>query len=146
MIKNGKFSSGKKTKHVKVKFFFIKDWVDDGEIKVIDCPEKEMWADILTKPLQGMAFQTMRGQLMNCPINYEDPSNEPTKLLTRKPVVAKQLVTWGGTKQVPSQTPQECIGQNRSNQPSHTANRQLGIARIPARLGKSGRQQTTRKQ
>jgi hypothetical protein len=118
LIKNGKFSSGKKTKHVKAKFFFIKDWVDNGEIKVIDCPAEEMWADILTKPLQGMAFQTMRAQLMNCPINYEDSSNEPTKQLTRKPVVAKQLVTWGGTKQVPSRTPQECVGQNRSNQPS----------------------------
>ncbi len=38
------------------------------------------------------------------------------------------------------------VGQNRSNQPSHTADRWLRIARIPARLGKSGRQQTTRKQ
>jgi hypothetical protein len=104
-IKNRKFSSGKKTKHVKAKFLFIKDQVDDGEIKVINCPVEEMWADILTKPLQGMAFQTMRAQLMNCPINYEDPSNEPTKQLTRKPVVAKQPVTWGGTKQVPSRTP-----------------------------------------
>ena len=146
LIKNGKFSSGKKTKHVKAKFFFIKDWVDNGEIKVIDCPAEELWADILTKPLQGMAFQTMRAQLMNCPINYEDPSNEPTKQLTRKPVVAKQSVTWGGTKQVPSWTLQECVGQNRSNRPSHTADRQLGIARNPARLGKGGRQQTTRKQ
>jgi hypothetical protein len=43
-------SSGKKTKHIKTKFFFIKDRVDDGEIKVIDCPTEEMWADILTKP------------------------------------------------------------------------------------------------
>jgi hypothetical protein len=79
LIKNGKFSSGKKTKHMKAKFFFIKDRVDNGEIKVIDCPAEEMWADILTKPLYGMAFQTTRDQLMNCPINYEGPSNEPMK-------------------------------------------------------------------
>jgi hypothetical protein len=32
LIKNGKMSSGKKTKHIKAKFFFIKDRVDDGEI------------------------------------------------------------------------------------------------------------------
>jgi hypothetical protein len=49
-------SSRKKTKHIMAKFFFIKDRVDDGEIKVIDCPTKEMWAYIMTKPLQGMAF------------------------------------------------------------------------------------------
>ncbi len=73
MIKNEIFSSGKKTKHMKAKFFFIKDLVDNVEIKVINCPVEEMWADILTKPLQGMAFQAMRVQLMNCPINYEDP-------------------------------------------------------------------------
>jgi hypothetical protein len=56
LIKNGKMSSRKKTKHIKVKFFFIKDRVDDGEIKVIDCPTKEMWVDIMTEPLQGTAF------------------------------------------------------------------------------------------
>ena len=54
------------------KFFYIKDWVDEGETKVINCPAEEMWADILTKPLQGLAFRTMRAVLMNCPINYED--------------------------------------------------------------------------
>ncbi len=59
LIKNGWMSSGKRTKHIKAKFFFIKDRVDKGEIKVMDCPTKEMWADVLTKPLQGMAFQTM---------------------------------------------------------------------------------------
>ena len=28
LIKNGQYLSRRKTKHVKVKFFFIKDWVD----------------------------------------------------------------------------------------------------------------------
>jgi hypothetical protein len=60
LIKTGNFFSGKKTKHIKAKFFFIKDKVDSGEIRMIDCPAEEMWADVLTKPLQGMAFRTMR--------------------------------------------------------------------------------------
>ncbi len=42
LIKNGRMSSNKKTKHIKAKFFFIKDRVDDGEIKVIDRPKEEM--------------------------------------------------------------------------------------------------------
>jgi hypothetical protein len=58
-MKNGQFSSGKKTKHIKAKFFFFKDRVDDGEMRVIDCPSVNMWADVLTKPLQGMAFKRM---------------------------------------------------------------------------------------
>ncbi len=56
LIKNGLMSSEKKTKHIKAKFFFIKDRVNEGEIRVIDCLGEEMWADVLTKPLQGMAF------------------------------------------------------------------------------------------
>ncbi len=50
LIKNGRKSSGRKTKHLKSKIFFTKDRVDKGEIKVIDCPAEEMWADMLTKP------------------------------------------------------------------------------------------------
>jgi hypothetical protein len=74
LIKNGKMSSGKKTKHIKAKFFFIKDRIDDGEIRVLDCPAEEMWADIVTKPLQGMAFRVMQAELMNCPVNLKIPT------------------------------------------------------------------------
>ena len=37
-----------------------------------DCPTEVMWADILTKPLQGKAFREMRAILMNCPSDYID--------------------------------------------------------------------------
>ncbi len=78
LIKTGRMSSGKKTKHIKAKFFFIKDRVDDSKIKVIDCPKEEMWVDILTKSLQGMAFRTLRAILMNCPVNYEEAEERTT--------------------------------------------------------------------
>jgi hypothetical protein len=65
LMKTGKMSSGKKTKHLKVKFFFIKDRVDEGAIKVIDCATKEMWADVMTKSWQGTAFKIMHAELMN---------------------------------------------------------------------------------
>jgi hypothetical protein len=42
LIKNGWMLSGKRKKHIKAKFFFIKDRVDKGEIKVMDCPTEEM--------------------------------------------------------------------------------------------------------
>ena len=90
LIKNGKMSSGKKTKHIKTKFFFIKDRVDDGEIKVVDCPTEEMWADIMTKLLQGTAFRLMRAKLMNCDVNYEDPPEEEEPI----PVTSPKTVSW----------------------------------------------------
>ncbi len=37
----------------------------------IKCPIEEMWADVLTKPLQGKAFREMQAKLMNCNIDYE---------------------------------------------------------------------------
>jgi hypothetical protein len=31
-----------------------------------------MWANILTKPLQGTAFRQMHAKLMNCMVNYDE--------------------------------------------------------------------------
>ncbi len=73
LINNRQMLSGKRTEHIKAKFFFIKDRVDDREIKVLDCWTHKMLANVMTKPLQGMAFKIMRAELMNCPVNYEDP-------------------------------------------------------------------------
>ncbi len=63
--------SGKRTKHIKAKFFFIKNRIDDGEIRVIHCPTEEKWADALTKPLQGKAFREMPAKLMICSVDYK---------------------------------------------------------------------------
>jgi hypothetical protein len=55
--KNGRISSSKRTKHIKAKYFLIKDYYDSGEIDVKFCPTDKMWADVLTKPLQGQKFR-----------------------------------------------------------------------------------------
>jgi hypothetical protein len=39
---NNRFSNGKKTKRIKAKFFFIKDRVNDGEVRIVHCPTEEM--------------------------------------------------------------------------------------------------------
>ena len=51
METNGKFSSSRKTKHIKTKFFFTKDKVDIKEVKIVDCQAGVMSSDVLTKPL-----------------------------------------------------------------------------------------------
>ncbi len=110
LIKNRKMLSGKKTKHIKAKFFFIKDRLDNGEIKVNDCPTEEMWADI--KPLQGTAFRVMSAELMNCMVNYEDPEDTELKPINKRPISAAKTVTWKRTIGAPFKTPQECVEQN----------------------------------
>ena len=57
--KNGRMSSSKCTKHIKAKYFLIKDYYDAGEVDLRYCPTGEMWADVLTKPLQGQLFRDM---------------------------------------------------------------------------------------
>ena len=96
-------SSGKKTKHIKAKFFFIKDRVDNGEIKVIDCP-----TDIMTKPLQGTAFRMMQAELMNCPVNYEEPEEDVEE--DNFPISAAKTVTWESDAAATFKTPYECVG------------------------------------
>ena len=122
LMKNGRFLSGKKTKHIKAKFFFIKDKVDDGEMRIIDCPTETMWVDVLTKPLQGMAFKKMRAELMNCSIDYiEDTEDEmctPSKSLSDE-------------EKIPSRTPQECVGGTTVLQ--RTTDRRVGVNRIGRR-------------
>ena len=54
--KNGIMSSSKRTKHINVRYYFIKDRIDKGEINVIYCPTEMMIADYFTKPLQGLLF------------------------------------------------------------------------------------------
>ena len=76
---NGTFSSSSKTKHIRSKFFLIKDKVDQGDIEVqYKCTEC-MWSDMLTKPRRGKAFCKFCGHLMNVPENYD---NEVERLNT----------------------------------------------------------------
>ena len=136
LIKNGKMSSGKRTKHIKAKFFFIKDRVDDGEIRVVDCPTEVMWADIMTKPLQGTAFRVMRAELMDCDVNYEDPQEKEES----GPVASPKTVSWKSVISTTFKTPQECVGQNRNmgtvrrgdtrRHPRGIPERRLGVARL----------------
>jgi hypothetical protein len=70
--KNGRISSSKRTKHIKAKYFLIKDYYDAGEIDVKFFPTDNMWADVLTKPLQGQKFRDMRAFLQNCPRDHDD--------------------------------------------------------------------------
>ena len=50
--KNGKASSGRRTRHINIRYFFVTDRVAKGEMVIKYCPTKEMLADFLTKPLQ----------------------------------------------------------------------------------------------
>ena len=63
MANNGK-SNSDRTKHIKIKYFFIKQHLESKEIKITYCPTLSMVADILTKPIQGERFIQLRDILL----------------------------------------------------------------------------------
>jgi hypothetical protein len=63
--KNGRSSSTKRTRHMNIRYFFIKDQVDSKRVKIEHCPTADMMADFFTKPLQGTQFRKLRDRIMN---------------------------------------------------------------------------------
>lgn len=63
MAKNGR-STSDRTRHVNIRYFFVKQYLDDGTMNISHCPTLDMIADILTKPLQGEHFEKLRDLLL----------------------------------------------------------------------------------
>ena len=82
---NGKASSSWKIKHINIRFFFIKDHIDNGEVSVKYCPTEYMWTDIFTKPLQGASFRKMRAMIMSCPEDYCEENSMKIKKIQECP-------------------------------------------------------------
>jgi hypothetical protein len=73
--KNGRSSSTKRTRHMNIRYFFVKDQVDSKRVKIEHCPTADMLADFFTKPLQGMQFRKLRDQIMNIAPSSQYHSN-----------------------------------------------------------------------
>jgi hypothetical protein len=61
---NGKKSSGSRTGALNIRYFFINDQVEKGNVRIVHCPTGEMVANYLTKPLQGKTFTYLKKKLM----------------------------------------------------------------------------------
>jgi hypothetical protein len=58
-------STSSKTRHIGVRYFWVADRIETGEVVLEYLATEDMAADILTKPLQGSLFRKMRALLMN---------------------------------------------------------------------------------
>ena len=89
---NGKASSGKRTKHIAIRFFFVTDRIAKGDVSVKWCPTEDMTADFWTKPLQGALFRRFRDLIMGVTSQPDPRKSKPTsksKTKARKPETAK---------------------------------------------------------
>jgi hypothetical protein len=62
--KNGMASSSRRTRHINIRFFFIKDRISSNELELQYCPTDQMVGDFFTKPLQGSKFFFFRRIIM----------------------------------------------------------------------------------
>ena len=69
LAKNGRKSSGRRTRHINIRYFFVADRVASNEVTIEYCPTDEMRGDYFTKPLQGAKFTRFRQQIMNLSIS-----------------------------------------------------------------------------
>jgi hypothetical protein len=62
--KNGRRSCGPNSRHIDIRYFFIKDRLGLESIDVQHCPTEQMLADFFTKPLQGSLFRKFRDVIL----------------------------------------------------------------------------------
>jgi hypothetical protein len=53
-----------RTRYIAVKYYFVKQHIDSGEVIVIYCPTREMLADLMTKSVTGALFVELRDGLL----------------------------------------------------------------------------------
>jgi len=53
-------STSERTRHIHIRYYFIKDRIDAGEVMLQYLPTVEIITNILTKPLQGDVFKKPR--------------------------------------------------------------------------------------
>ena len=61
---NGRKSAGKRSRAMNIRYFFITDQVEKGNVEIEYCPTDKMIADYMTKPLQGAKFAEFRKAIL----------------------------------------------------------------------------------
>ena len=58
-------STTNRTRHINIRYFFIKNRIESNDVKVVYTESGEMIADFFSKPLQGHAFEKFRDIILN---------------------------------------------------------------------------------
>ena len=65
LANNGRLSTGKRTRHLDIRYFYVTDQIEKGYIKLQYIPTKKMTSDYMSKPLQGQLMRTHRADILN---------------------------------------------------------------------------------
>ena len=64
LLNNGKLSSSKRTRAIDIRYFFLTDQIQKGNLETLYCPTDKMLGDYMSKPLQGKPFYELKPQVM----------------------------------------------------------------------------------
>jgi hypothetical protein len=81
---NGRGSSGKRTRHIDVRCFFVAARVKSGQIRIERCPTGIMIADHFAEALQGASFVKLRDMIMG---NTDFPLPSNASLIVADPSI-----------------------------------------------------------
>lgn len=76
LAEKGRSVSGR-TRHVSVRYFFVKDRIDSNEVRIVHTGTEDMVADFFTKPLMGALFKKHRAMILN--MQHEGPTLESSQ-------------------------------------------------------------------
>jgi hypothetical protein len=65
---NGKKGSGKRTPALNIRYFFLMDQVEKGNVTIVYYPTDEIVGDFHTKPLQGDKFRKFQNVILGCDV------------------------------------------------------------------------------
>ena len=99
MESNGQKSCGEKSRHINIRYCFIKDVLERENIELVHCPTERMITDYYTKPLQGSLFRKMRDILMG---HAPFPDEERVRLNDK---VSKNIEASGNSSESVSRKP-----------------------------------------
>jgi hypothetical protein len=77
-----------------VRYFYVKDLLDTGIIKLSHCLSEKMIADFFTKPIQGRRFVQMQNIILNVQEARKSNETSPSRAHER---VGKQLKRMPGS-------------------------------------------------
>ena len=100
MLKDGKESSGNKTRHIQIRYFFTKDILKRENMELKHCKTDDMIADFYTKPLQDKHYYRLRNIIMGhstIPVEecVEISDEKATGVCTNKRVSKKNSIKIG---------------------------------------------------
>ena len=97
---NGRHSSGKKTRHIEIRYYFITDHIQRKNIRLAYCPTESMISDFYTKPLQGSQFRKFRAFILN--LDHDGPPVEPQECVGTSSATTESRVEPGGSTVCPA--------------------------------------------